>query len=217
MTSKSSSPPAANRYSERDSALQEEYSSSLQTTTRFAGSSSPPAKLPSNCSRPFPELFPTCSGVKRYSTSCPPHTAKRRKYYLPTRIYRNRGEEEEEITPSGGQFRPIIYYSNEDSGDEDSLGTRSSSYVSVDSAYSSQSDAIKKSSPLVSKQSQPIDGANGSSPLVSIQSKSIADTSARPIQPRPPCKPISAKLQYRSLWKTFLDVGNEMIVTKPGR
>lgn len=70
-------------------------------------------------------------------------------------------------------FRPVQFYSNGESEDEDAEATvtRSGSHVSVDSAYSSQSDAAK----------------------------------------------IEVKLHKKSLWKGFMNIGNEMIVTKPGR
>ena len=70
-------------------------------------------------------------------------------------------------------FRPVQFYSTGESEEEDTetTVTRSGSHVSVDSAYSSQSDVAK----------------------------------------------IEVKLHKKNLWKGFMSIGNEMIVTKPGR
>ena len=174
----------------------------------------------------------TLRKVKRYSTSCPP-PAKHPKF-MP-----NYGdldpEEARESILTGGLFKPINFYGSccPDSGDEDNLGTtsgshgssdednlgtRSSSHVSIDSAYCS--DGVAKNSPPEptpdGASSQP-DQTQTESGIEYALEKAEADTSTPSSGKGKKKLKIEAMLHCKTLWKTFLAVGNEMIVTKPGR
>lgn len=102
--------------------------------------------------------------------------ADSKKYMLPTYgiPYPEASLSSKDSSPGSKLFRPVQFYStgeSEEEEEEDPVNNRSGSHVSVDSAYSSQSDAAK----------------------------------------------IEVKLHKKNLWKGFMNIGNEMIVTKPGR
>lgn len=130
---------------------------------------------------------------------------------------------------AGGLFKPIIFYGScGDSGDEEDC-TRSGSHVSMDSAYSS--DAVAKNSPTDATQGQVEDGAQKKPKEGSGHEE--AENESKDAEEAGPSKPkeeagsskapkkmpmkIEAKLHSETLWRRFLYIGNEMIVTKPGR
>lgn len=171
--------------------------------TEDSDDSSPQAKRSSTCSPPAVEVYsailplPPNRRLRRYSTSCPP-PAKHQKFYLPNYSTYSREEAKESIL-TGSLFRPIpAQGAGESEEDDDSFTTGSSSHVSVDSAYSS--DAAKKSSG-------------------SVAAPSTSEENGGSVQPsKLGCRrKIQAKLHCKTLWRTFLNIGNEMIVTKPGR
>ncbi len=102
--------------------------------------------------------------------------SKNGQYYLPTYGFKYPtplGSAEEFEPPR--LFRPVEYYSGDDSSEEGELDVALlGSGGSEDSAYSSQSDPAEMSG-------------------------------------------VEVKLHKRTLWRAFMDIGNEMIVTKPGR
>lgn len=216
MTS-TSSPPTENVCSASEQSVQNSDFGTPSPEIEDSDGSSPPAKRYSTCSPPAVEVYSSVNQlpyaasqqlrlrqVRRYSTSCPP-PAKHQKFYLPTYSSYSREEAKESIL-AGSLFRPITihdYGNSDDDAYDNGSATRSSSYVSVDSAYSSQSDAARKNSPLVAAPSNRTEDGN------SAQSSRLRQS----VLPRK----IQAKLHCKMLWRTFLNIGNEMIVTKPGR
>lgn len=109
------------------------------------------------------------------------------------------------------------------SSDEDNSAIRSGSYISIDSAYSS--DGVVKNSPpdpasVVASSTPDQKESEGIEQAIKKNEKAEASEadSSIPSSSKGKKKPkIEARLHCKMLWKTFLAVGNEMIVTKPGR
>lgn len=111
------------------------------------------------------------------ATAASSESTAKPKYWLPTYGFTYPGKKG--AAYSNRFFKPVEFHNNgESEEDEESMVTHTSSHVSVDSAYSSQSDVVKT---------------------------------------KAACNKIDAKLHRRNLWKAFANIGNEMIVTKPGR
>lgn len=131
----------------QDAAAAMQEAAFLQVTT------SPEASVPQAASTPYTSQTPRAASTSHPAS--PPLVASLQG-----------GEEEPTAENMEGR--------GEEEEDRDSSVTPSGSHVSVDSAYSSQSDAASASK-------------------------------------------IQVKLHKKSLWKGFMSIGNEMVVTKPGR
>jgi hypothetical protein len=121
-------------------------------------------------------------------------------------------EEARESILSGSIFQPI----NFDYDDEDDF--TSSSYVSVDSAYSS--DAFPKNSPLDATEIQQVPDAvhYGQHKFNKLFcNEQIEEVVEKTATEETLTNIIQVTLHGTGLWKSFLQAGNEMIVTKPGR